>query len=233
MESTAGKREATPAAIGKRLTDELKRRRWTVKDFLGRLGEDASVSGQTAIYKYVRGEGRTPPPADFLEDAARVLGVRAAWLAFDDGEITEEQEKYRIEEEAVVTAATIEEDGEAERAALGPGWTKALSVALEEELGGRVPPVAHAVVAHHWRRIHNTALSVEGVRPMDILPCLARSIAAPLREFDIKMADLARDARADYVMGVVPAVAKAADFFLRKKEQERHEANSKKQKGEN
>ena len=225
MESSTDKRRSTAGAIGERLRGRIEVRGWTVKEFLDRLGKDASVSGQTAIYKYVSGKGTTPPPVGFLDDAARVLEVRAAWLVFDEGEITDEQEEFSIEVEIQGKAA--------EKAALGQGWTKALATALEDELGDRVPPVAHAVVAHHWRRIHNMALSVEGVGPEDILPCLARSIAAPLNEFKIKMTDLARQDRADYVMGVVPAVARAAEFFLRKKEQERHEASFKKQKGEN
>ena len=218
MKSPTDKRGATPEAVGERLRDVLERRGWTVKDFLARLRQDASVSGQTAIYKYVRGEGKTPPPADFLEDAARVLGVRSAWLAFDDGAMTREEEQQRIE-------TKIQEDGEVERASFGPGWTKALSVALEKELGDRVPPVAHAVFSYHWRRVQNMAYTVEGVTPEDMTRRLARSVAAPLNEFGIEMTSLPRNYRADYVMAVIPAVAKAAEFFLRKKVQERLEAS--------
>ena len=213
MESTTGKHGTIPAEVGQRLRGELERRGWTVQEFIDRLGQDASVSGSTAIYKYVKGKGKSSPPVEFLIDAAQVLEVSFAWLAHDDGERTGWEEESRIQKEMLVF----------ERVALGRGWTKALSDALEHELGDRVPPVAHAVVAHHWRRVHNMALMAKGVEPGDIPPRLARSVAAPLKEFGIDMTSLAKDDRADYVMGVIPAVAKAAEFFLRKQVQEQLE----------
>ena len=213
MKSPTDKHGATPGAVGERLRDILERREWTVRDFLDRLKQDASVSGQTAIYKYVRGDGKTPPPADFLEDAARVLGVRSAWLTFDDGAMTSQEEEHRIK-------LKIQEE-EVGRASFGEGWTEALSAALQDGLGDEVPPVAQAVVAHHWRRVHDSALAVEGVAPEDLLPRLARAVAAPLREFGMEITNLRREDRADYVMGVIPAVAKAAELFLRKQMEER------------
>ena len=221
MKSPTDKRGATPGAVGERLRDVLERREWTVKDFLDRLKEDASVTGQTAIYKYVRGDGRTPPPADFLEDAARVLGVRSAWLAFDDGAMTREEEEYRIEKKAEVRRTRAKEDREVERAAFDKGWTKALSAALEDALGDQVPPVARAVVAHHWKRVQDTAPTEKGVKHTDMLHRLARAVAAPLRELDIGMTSLPRNEQADYVMGVIPAVARVAELFLRKQTGER------------
>ena len=99
-------REANAESVGYRLREELERYGWTVKEFIQRLGKHASVSGQTAIYKYVRGEGKIPPPIDFLEDAARTLGVRFAWLAIDEGGKTESDEESRIQRDIQAKAAS-------------------------------------------------------------------------------------------------------------------------------
>ena len=221
MKSPTDKRGAAPGAVGERLRDVLERREWTVKDFLDRLGKDASVSGQTAIYKYVRGDGKTPPPADFLEDAARVLGVRFAWLVIEDGEMTESLEEDRIEKKAQARRAREEEDREVERDAFPRGWSKALSAALEDALGDRVPPVASAWVAHHWRRVQDTAPTEKGAKHTDTVRRLAQAVAAPLRELDIEMTRLEPNERADYVMGVIPAIAKVAEIVLRKQMRQR------------
>ena len=215
------KHKATPEAVGERLRDVLKRREWTVKDFLDRLRPDASVSGQTAIYKYVRGDGKTPPPADFLEDAARVLGVRSAWLTFDDGAMTGQEEEHRIEKKAQARRAREEEDREVEREAFPPGWSKALSAALEDALGDRVPPVASALFAHHWRRVQDTAPAEKGAKHTDAVRRLAQAVAAPLRELEIEMTSLKPNERADYVMVVIPAIAKVAEIVLRKQMRQR------------
>ena len=106
MKSQTSKRGANPKSVGDRLRGELEAYGWTVKEFIDRLGKHASVGGQTAIYKYVRGEGKIPPPVDFLEDAARVLGVRFAWLAIDEGGKTESDEESRIQRDIQAKAAS-------------------------------------------------------------------------------------------------------------------------------
>ena len=42
-------------------------------------------SGYSTVYRYLKGEAE--PPRDFLSAAAELLKVRAAWLAFGDGEM--------------------------------------------------------------------------------------------------------------------------------------------------
>ena len=113
MKSPTSQRGANAESIGSRLRDELEKCGWTVKEFIDRLGKDASVSGPTAIYKYVRGEGKIPPPVDFLEDAARVLGVRFAWLAVEEGGITESDEESRIKKDIQAKAASRRQIGRA------------------------------------------------------------------------------------------------------------------------
>ena len=198
-QGTTGKRSPTATEVGRRLQESLKRRGWTVQALLLRLVDNDVTIGQTAIYKYFRGEGRTPPPVDFLEDAARALNCRFAWLSIGDGERTEYEEDSRIEREIQAQGARQE--------AVGHGWTEALSVALEDELGHELPSVAHVFVAHHLRHDSNAALAIEGVTPEDVVRRLARSVAAPLKEFGIGFADLSASDQVDYVMGVFPALA--------------------------
>ncbi len=40
------------------------------------------------LRRYVAGEGKSPPPLEWIHAAARALNARAAWLAFGEGEPT-------------------------------------------------------------------------------------------------------------------------------------------------
>lgn len=67
-----------------------------------------------AIYRYLRGDAT--PSLDFLTAAARVLGVRPAWLAFEEGKPTEGEETRRRFQEW--QAARIVEGEAADRDAI-------------------------------------------------------------------------------------------------------------------
>ena len=156
--------------------------------------------------------GRTQPSLDWIAVAALVMGVRKEWLAFGGGLATEAEERIRIEEEAL--SATV-----VTRADLGRRWTADLSRALEEELGGRVPRVAHAIVAHHWRRLQVASAHIPArhYSGEELLRKLAKALVAPLREFDDDerltrpLGALSDDQRGDYLMGIVPVVASAIE----------------------
>lgn len=59
--------------------------RWLQKELEGRGAPNSTYS---SVYRYVR--GRVEPPLDWIRSAADVLGVRAPWLAFGQGQPTEE-----------------------------------------------------------------------------------------------------------------------------------------------
>lgn len=68
----------------------------SIRQFQQELEMRSGVRGTTYASVHSYFSGRAPsPPLSFLEAAADILGVRAAWLAFDDGEMTEELETRR------------------------------------------------------------------------------------------------------------------------------------------
>ena len=87
-----------PMAVGVRCRAVLHTKDWGVKELIeGLRGVDARISGQTAVYKYVRGDGNQPPPTGFISDAAIVLGVSPGWLAFGDGPTPPGVEAWAVE----------------------------------------------------------------------------------------------------------------------------------------
>ena len=68
-------------------------------------------SSYSKIYRYLK--GTDAPPLEFVEKAAEILGVRAAWLRSGEGEETEEKEAARRAGERV-TEGRSEEDEEDE-----------------------------------------------------------------------------------------------------------------------
>lgn len=53
---------------------------------------DAGVPGSSYANVHAYFGNKTPPPIEFLKSAAVLLGVRPAWLAFEDGEMTWERQ---------------------------------------------------------------------------------------------------------------------------------------------
>ena len=81
--------------ISERLQEELDRLHWdiqTLKNRVSDLSEEAEGKvrgvGYSSVYGYVKG-AIPDPPLSFLRLAAEALGVREAWLAFEDGERSE------------------------------------------------------------------------------------------------------------------------------------------------
>src|SRR5688572_11810781 len=59
-----------------------------------RMGDRGGGTSYPAVLGYFA--GRTSPSVEWLENAADVLGVRAAWLAFGEGAETDEREVERV-----------------------------------------------------------------------------------------------------------------------------------------
>jgi transcriptional regulator with XRE-family HTH domain len=197
---------------GPRLKEELKRAGVPVTTFreeMERRRDAGRRVGGTA-YSTVHGylQGRVEPTAEFLREAADYLQLREAYLSRGELPRTEEE----IDEEEVGAAA------------LGRRWTHELSDALEEELGGVFPKVAHAVVAHHWRRLHRIISNIPGEKYSgeDLVRKMAKALVAPLRAFDddnrwtsTVLGAMQDEQRADYLIGVVPAVSRALEHRFR------------------
>src|SRR5690554_2618881 len=78
---------------GERLRKALALAGIGVREFQRRM-EARGVKGSSYanLHRYLSGE---EPSLDFIRHAADVLGVRAAWLALDDGAPTVEEEEAR------------------------------------------------------------------------------------------------------------------------------------------
>lgn len=84
---------ASLAAVAARLSQLMKASGVTVRELQARLeAEGVEGSKYSNVRRYVAGEGKSPPPLEWLDAAARGLRARAAWLAFGDGEPTEGEE---------------------------------------------------------------------------------------------------------------------------------------------
>ncbi|MCH7564140.1 MAG: hypothetical protein IH968_09980 [Gemmatimonadetes bacterium] len=206
-QGTAGKRGPTATEVGGRLQVSLKRRGWTVQALLLRLVDNDVTIGQTAIYKYVKGVGDSVPPVEFLQPAAEILGVRFAWLAGNQGAMTDFDEEARLE---------LELDARAKLSGTAIGgrrWSDELSETLEEATGVHVPAMGHAVVAHHWRKLYALASNSETttVGGDDMLRRLVQAITAPLKTLGV---ELKHEDLANYIIAVTPAIAHAESLRI-------------------
>ena len=83
--------------VGKRLKQALDRRERSIRNFQQAL-YDQHVHGSSyaSVHQYVK--GRTLPPLDFLEGAAKELDVRVSWLVSGEGLMGVEDEERDFEE---------------------------------------------------------------------------------------------------------------------------------------
>ena len=83
-----------PESISERLRKELKARTPTMstrqfqKAVEDEAGKGTRGTSYASVYEYVEGKSKTEPPLSFLRPAAKVLGVRLAWLISEDGKRT-------------------------------------------------------------------------------------------------------------------------------------------------
>ncbi|MQA92692.1 MAG: hypothetical protein GEU90_21125 [Gemmatimonas sp.] len=83
-------------AVSERLREALELRTMSIQELqLGMARADVDGTKYSNVRRYVVGEGRTPPPLEWIEAAGAVLRVRPAWLAFGDGARTEEEARER------------------------------------------------------------------------------------------------------------------------------------------
>lgn len=102
-----------------RLKNQVKGAGWNVTAFQAKLAEFEvrAPTSYGSVWAYLNDPEAKAPPMKFFQIAAEVLGVRAAWLAFDDGKSTEEEERRRRWEEEEAARRDI---GELESDAILP-----------------------------------------------------------------------------------------------------------------
>ena len=84
--------------VGNRLKLALERRERSIRSFQRAL-HDQRIHGSSyaSVYQYV--QGRTSPPLEFLEGAAKELAVRVSWLVSGEGLMGVEDKERHFGEE--------------------------------------------------------------------------------------------------------------------------------------
>lgn len=186
---------------------------------LEQKGENFVGTTLSTIQNYLN--GNSEPNIGWIQEAAYVLGVRWEWLATGEGPPTKAE---AVAEEEAAVAAEGERDTPAEvpgdrRAVMGRRWREEYGEVLEGVLGGRVPALARATVAHQWRRLDVIASQSPDTRmdSAELLRQLASSVAAPLREAGVEFSELREEEKTDYVLKMVEPVAFAWKQALRQR----------------
>lgn len=83
--------DSTRGTFGSRLRYAINQSEYSIRGFQEEISGavDGGITYPT-INSYLKDD--TEPRRDFVEAAAKILGVRSAWLAFGDGEPTEDQQ---------------------------------------------------------------------------------------------------------------------------------------------
>lgn len=189
--------------VARRLREALGER--SITWFQGEL-EAAGVGGSkySNVQRYVAGKGKSAPPLEWIEGAARTLGVRAAWLAFEDGAMTAAEEAQWAEAaDASRAAAPAVEDLLAPRLrrrvleGIGlPPW--------DVERGASLVPSWVAPLAEVWLRL----VGAEAPHPE---AAIGRALRGPIEALGIDVEELEAPELADYVLAMVPALLVLAD----------------------
>lgn len=197
------------AAFKQRFKAERERCDLTYQQVSGQVVEitdGAKGSSYGAVYAY-ENDPPDPPRGDIVRALAEVFRIEFKWLMWGEDPRT----KGAASEEAISVEAAAETE------TLVRLWTKDLSEAVDKAMGTKVPGVARAVIAHHWRRLHELASYSERTREpaRDTLDRLLRAMIAPLEIATTEVGKLDKDDLAAYLIGVVPAVAKAMELQIR------------------
>jgi hypothetical protein len=195
-------------------------------------GRPIRGTSRQMIYRYISRQRPTPPPIEFLEEAAEVLGVRVAWLAFDEGESTEEKEEARRESSAL-SGAVVSRDGwredRAHREALrlkhaalralgvpetaeekhNREWLAREHMKQPDALRAEALPLWIAPLAEACRRQEVAMSMIERDRTVDHGPAATAAVCdalkGPLAALGIDAASMqARGTLSDYILSMVP-----------------------------
>jgi len=208
--------------LGNRVKEARKELGLTLQDLhegVAKLTDKAMGSSYGSMWS-LENDPPEEPRLNIVAAVARVLRHRYEWIMWAEEPRTAADELADV---AAQEAEGIAPSGEAP----GPwiGWWKDFDFrdAADGAFAGRVPPVARAALAHHWRRVHvaaSTSPATAGQSGQDILQSLAEAVTAPLRSLGVAWADVEEDAKTDYVVGVLPAIAHEWERQLRRAEVE-------------
>lgn len=159
------------------------------------------------------------PRVELLRAMADVLGVRGEWLAFGDGEPTEDLEYWRAVARSLAESRMAEEKSalpaerlrDAVRAALGREAPYAGE--LEEPIPPWVP-----LLSPVWlelldadARARPTGVSVTLEMVTDLERSIAEALAAPLRAIRVDPESLSERELTRYIVSMVPALLSVAE----------------------
>jgi hypothetical protein len=186
---------------GERLRGAIERKEISVREFHRKMkAKGIPGSSYPNIHRYLSDE--VDAPLEFLRAAAEVLEVRAAFLALNDGAMTEREQR------AVELAAD---------AAPLPS----LGTVLAEHVPSfaHLPPLAQAAVIHtalRWAAVDHPRFdpqsSEEEAAGAELLAAVAvmDALSAPLEGWGIPFEGLGEQHRADYCMAMLHALTLAA-----------------------
>jgi hypothetical protein len=193
-----------------------------------RMGrESAQGTSYPAVLGYFA--GKVSPSIEWLNVAADFLGVRAAWLAYGEGAMTDAERAEREEQARRFEAAIARAEGGREwKDALAFVWNVRLALGVpfpETASGVRLPapdsagthqldPNEMRAVLTAWARAHNASIIplwyaplAEAARRLRIdAGAAGRALRGPLDALGIAAADLSDDALADYIVAMIPAL---------------------------
>ena len=186
--------QASLEVFSARLRDALGNR--SITWLQGEL-EKAEVdgSGYSNVQRYVAGkEGKSLPSPTWLQGAAKLLGVRPAWLAFGDGARTETVELKRV-----LRARALER---------GEALDRATEAALRKGLG-RDPLPNSFDSALRCMNAYFAVAPVEKIGP-NLAREVGRAIAAPMKNLEFNPPDFTQESYDHYVA----AVAESLRFLI-------------------
>lgn len=206
-------RQFDTAGFKKRIKAERDRCGLTYQELSDRVAaitDGAKGSAYGSVYAY-ENDPPDPPRENIIRALAEVFHVEFRWLMWEEHPRTK----------AAATEEVISEEAIADTEKLVRRWTKDLSETVNKTAGTNVPGAARAVIAHHWRRLHDLASYSERTRKprRDTLDWLLKAVLAPLEIAGAKVDELNKDDLTAYVMGVVPAVAHAIELQIRQQVQ--------------
>jgi transcriptional regulator with XRE-family HTH domain len=126
--------------IGMRLETARKARGISIRQLqISLRNRKGPVEGSSPDSVYAYFEGRRKPPVEFLEAAARELGVRAAWLTHEDGGMTADEDTIREAGAALLESTQQQSE-----------LSRLIAESVPELLGW--PRAARAVFLETWTR---------------------------------------------------------------------------------
>ena len=201
-------------SFGTRFKRALDSANMSVRAFGRRLDDEGEkrVRGGSypTLHRYLKDDASARPSAEFVDTAARILGVRPQWLMSGNEEMTETRQRasggfrstplHRI-------ASDQDEDDAQSRKAFWAGWKGGVHAGADKPTYERMPPVVQVVFGNALARLvlaNPTALD-----PADRGRIAARLLNLAMRPFDEFMTDAPLDdsrAITDYMLAMLHGI---------------------------